>query len=75
MTASYETLSEWQRLKRALQDFPGIQLNIGSFSSHAADLELVYGGEVEKLQQYLLQQGFLLSPQEESWIISSNRSK
>lgn len=74
--ASYESLSEWQRLKKALQDFPGVQnLNVGSFSSNMANVEFTYGGEVEKLQQHLLSQGFLLSPQEETWIISSNTPK
>lgn len=75
ITASYESLSEWQRLKKVLQDFPGGQLNVISLSSNTSLMELVYGGEVEKLQQYLLKQGVLLSPQEGSWIISSNTPK
>lgn len=76
ITASYASLSEWQRLKKILQDFPGAQhLNVGSFSSNAANVEFTYGGDVEKLQQHLLSQGFLLSPQEGTWIISSNTPK
>jgi len=74
--ASYKSLSEWQRLKKVLQDFPEAQnLNVGSFSSNTANVEFTYSGEGEKLQQYLLNQGFLLSPQEETWIISSNTPK
>ncbi len=73
MTASYGTFPEWQHIKRTLEKTPGIDaINILRLSAKNADVQVTYGGDIEKLQQHLLQQGLLLSSREEGWVIMSN---
>ncbi len=72
MKASYTSLSEWQNIKKVLENFPGIRkVTILAFSSQNANIEIIHGWNMEKLQQRFLQKGLLLSPEEGSWVISS----
>ena len=72
MKASYSSLPEWQNVKRALESIPGVnKVTILSISLQNANIEVVYGGNLEKLQQYLLKKECLLSSQKEGWMISS----
>jgi hypothetical protein len=71
--AFYTTYSEWKRLKKTLENFSGVQeITLLTLSPQQADMELRWEGEVEKLRHHLLQGHFLLSPQEEGWIIKSD---
>jgi hypothetical protein len=71
--ASYSTLPEWLHIKKTLETAPGAEkVNVLSLSPQSATIQLSYRGQTEKLQQHLLQQDLLLSPQEGSWLISSN---
>jgi hypothetical protein len=73
MKASYTSLVDWQNVKKALETLSGVQkVIVLAFSLHKANMEVVYDGSLEKLQQHLLKKGYLLSPHEEGWIISSN---
>ncbi|OJW54067.1 MAG: hypothetical protein BGO67_08370 [Alphaproteobacteria bacterium 41-28] len=73
MYISYTSLIQWQDVKKVLETFPGVQkFTVLAFSLQNARVEVAYCGSLEKLQQHLLQKGYLLSPQEEGWIISSN---
>lgn len=71
MTASYSTLSEWQTVKKTLESVPGIQkVSVLTVSPQNAHLQVIYGGDIEKLKLSLLQKGWLLSPQQDSWALS-----
>ncbi len=71
MTASYTTLSEWQTVKKTLENFPGIQkVSVLAVSPQNAHMQVIYGGDIEKLKHSLLQKGWLLSPHQGSWVIS-----
>jgi len=73
IVASYATLPDWQVIKKTLENFSGIQkINILALSPQNASMEIVYGGDIEKLQQHLLHKGLLLSSQGDTWVISSN---
>ncbi|HUX79914.1 MAG TPA: hypothetical protein VMW10_09260 [Alphaproteobacteria bacterium] len=74
MKASYTTLSEWQNIKKALETFPEVKkVTVLAFSPRDANVEITYGGSIEKLQQNLLQKGYLFSPDEKGWTITSNK--
>lgn len=69
--ATYATHSEWQHIRKALENFPGVQnLSIVTLSPKKASMEITYGGAIDKLEQGLLQKGILLSQQEDSWLAS-----
>ena len=69
----YGTFSEWQNIKKALEGIAEIQkVVVLALSPQSANLEVVYGGNIEKLQQDLLLKGFLLSSREGIWKISTN---
>jgi len=72
---SYTTLSEWQNIKKILEHISIIQkVTVSSFSPKNATLDIVYQGDVDKLRDHLLQEGIVLSHQEDSWLMSSNRT-
>lgn len=73
LTASYQTHGEWQHIRKTLENSPGVQnLSISSLSAKNASMRLIYGGNLDKLQQVLLQKGVLLSQQGDDWVVSSN---
>ncbi len=73
MKVAYTSPSEWQNVKKALVTFPEVQrVTVLAFSLQNANVEVVYNGSLEKLQQGLLQKGYLLSPHEGGWMISSS---
>lgn len=72
VTASYATYGDWQHIKKALEDFPGVQhFSIFALSPKNANLEIVYRGPIDQLERGLLQKGILLSQQGEGWVVSS----
>lgn len=75
VTAFYKSLSEWHHIQKTLEKLPGIQkVTLLAISSQQADMNLIYGGDIEKLKPYFLQQDLVLSPEQEGWILSSNKS-
>jgi len=73
IVASYAAFPEWLHIKRTLESAPGIEnVTISSLTPQKATVQTTFRGQVEKLRQHLSQQGLLLSPQEEGWLISSN---
>ena len=73
MTATYTTLSQWQQIKKAVESSPEVQkMTVFSFSPQNAYMEVVYSGDMVKLQQHLLRQELTLSSQGDVWVISSN---
>lgn len=76
ITATYMTFAQWRHIKNTIENLPGIQkMTILAFSPQDARLEIIYGGNMEKLQQYFLKQNLILSPQGDIWIISANSPK
>ena len=70
LVASYSSLSEWQHIKRALQELPGIQkINLLTLSLENANIEIVYGGDPEQLHSHLLQKGLTADSQGGVWAI------
>ena len=73
MTATHTTLSQWQQIKKAVESSPEVQkMTVFSFSPQNAYMEVVYSGDMVKLQQHLLRQELTLSSQGDVWVISSN---
>lgn len=71
--ATYATHSEWQFIRKTLENFPGVQnLSLSTLSPKNANLEIIYRGSTDQLEQNLLQKGILLSQQEGNWIVTSN---
>ncbi len=69
--ALYSTLSEWQMIKKALENFAEVQkLTVLTVTPQNAELEIVYACSIEKLQQYIVQKEVLLSFEAEEWILS-----
>jgi hypothetical protein len=74
ITASYTTHTEWQHIKKTLENFPGVKtLSIFTLSPKNASMKITYRGPIDKLQQGLLQNDILLTAQEDGWMVSSNR--
>ncbi len=72
--SSYKTLSEWQDIKKKLEGSPEVQkVVVLAFSPQSAHLDVILGGDIEKLQQDLLLKGWLLSSGKEGWKISSKK--
>lgn len=58
-------------IKKALENFAEVQkLTVLTVTPQNAELEIVYAGSIEKLQQYLVQKEVLLSFEAEEWILS-----
>ncbi len=75
VTVSYASLPEWQHIKNTLEQAQGmIDVSVTNLSAQQAAIELQYGGNLVRLQQHLQTQGVSLSPQGDSWIITSNKS-
>ncbi|MBY0292740.1 MAG: hypothetical protein K2W92_05590 [Alphaproteobacteria bacterium] len=76
LRALYSTLSEWQVIKKALENFAEVQkLIVLTFTPQHAELDVVYAGNIEKLQQHLVQKGVLLSFEAEEWILSLEKQR
>lgn len=70
--ATYATQSEWQHIRKTLETLPGIQnLSLSTLSPKNANLEIMYRGSTDKLEQNLSQKGILLSQQNGNWIVTS----
>lgn len=72
VTASYSTYAEWSQMKKGLEALPGVaRVAVLSLSPQEANVDVFYGGGAEKLQQLLSQQGLLLTPQEDVWMLTA----
>lgn len=75
VTVSYNSLPEWQHIKKTLEQSQGmIDVSVTNLSAQQASIELQYGGNIQRLQQHLVSQGINLASQGNSWIITSNRT-
>lgn len=75
VTATYNSLPEWQHIKRTLEDAQGmINVSVTNLSAQRASVDLEYGGNIDRLHQQLLSQGLTLAPEGDSWIITSNNT-
>lgn len=71
--ASYTGLSQWNHIKDVLSQAPGVKnLTVESLAPQEAILTFSYGKDLQTLRQYLLHKGFLLSPDENGWMLSPN---
>lgn len=71
--ATYGTHSEWQYIKKTLENLPGVQnLSIFTLSPKNASMRINYIGLIDKLQKGLMEKGIILSQQDEEWVASLN---
>jgi len=73
--ASYSSLPQWNQIKQALESFPGIEkLTVKALSPQNADLEIVYRGDTNHIQEHLHQKGLTFSLNSDFWLVSLNES-
>jgi hypothetical protein len=74
--AIHSSLPQWNQIKQALQTLPGMQkLTVKALSPQNADLEIVYGGDPNHIQEHLRQKGLIFTLNGDSWLISLNESE
>lgn len=71
LTASYTSHSDWQYIKKTLENFPGVQtFFVSTLSPQNANLEIIYNGSPDQLRENLQQKGIVLSQQINGWNVS-----
>ena len=69
--ATYDSLSQWQKIRSLLPQLSEVQnVQVLSVSPQEAIINLAYKGDPDTLRQQMLQKGVLLSPYENHWVIS-----
>ncbi|MBA3813035.1 MAG: hypothetical protein H0X26_00860 [Alphaproteobacteria bacterium] len=73
VTATYATHGEWQHIRKTVENFPDVQsLSVFTLSPKNANVKITYRGAIDKLKQGFLQNGILLTQQEDGWMVSSS---
>ncbi len=73
--AIHSSLPQWNKIKQTLETFPGVQkVTVKALSPESAELEIVYGGDINHMQEHLRQKGFIFALNGDSWLISLNES-
>jgi hypothetical protein len=73
---SYDSLEEWQQIKKEVEGAFGVQKVITlTLSPQSAVLEVKYAEDIQKLQRYFNDKGWILAPQEEGWSLSRDKGR
>ena len=76
INVSYNSLEEWQQIKKEIEEAFGVQkVTILSLSSQSAVLEVKYAEDIQKLQKYFNDKGWILTSQEEGWNLSRDKGR
>ncbi|MBX9620752.1 MAG: hypothetical protein K2X28_01770 [Alphaproteobacteria bacterium] len=73
---SYDSLEEWQQIKKEVEGAFGVQkVATLSLSPQSAMLEVKYAEDIQKLQKYFNDKGWILTSQEEGWSLSRDKGR
>jgi len=73
---SYDSLGEWHQIKKELEGAFGVQkVTPLSLSPQSAMLDVKYVGDIQKLQKYFNDKGWLLTAQEEGWSLLRDKGR
>lgn len=73
---SYDSLEEWQQIKKELEGIFGVQkVTTLTLSPQSAVLEVKYAEDIQKLQKYFNDKGWILAFQEEGWSLSRDKGR
>lgn len=70
--ASYKNLGEWNFIRKSLESISEIKkVNVVSFSSQNATMEITYNGDIKRLQSILHHHQLSFSSQEDGWLLKT----
>lgn len=73
---SYDSLEEWQQIKKEVDGAFGVQkVTTLTLSPQRAVLEVRYSENIQKLQKYFNDKGWILASQEEGWSLSRDKGR
>lgn len=73
---SYDSLEEWQQIKKEVEGAFGVQkVTTLTLSPQSAILEVKYAEDIQKLQRYFNDKGWILASQEEGWSLSRDKGR
>jgi hypothetical protein len=73
---SYDSLEEWQQIKKEVEGAFGVQkVTTLTLSPQSAVLEVKYAEDIQKLQRYFNDKGWILASQEEGWSLSRDKGR
>lgn len=73
---SYDSLEEWQQIKKEVEGAFGVQkVTTLALSPQSAVLEVKYAEDIQKLQRYFNDKGWVLASQEEGWSLSRDKGR
>ncbi|MBY0272448.1 MAG: hypothetical protein K2X02_03410 [Alphaproteobacteria bacterium] len=72
----YDSLEEWRQIKKEVEGTFGVQkVTTLSLSPQSAVLEVKYAENIQKLQKYFNDKGWILASQEEGWSLSRDKER